>query len=297
MIRVGTCSWTEKTLLQSKEFYPKGISTAEARLKFYADNFNVVETDSPYYSIPDVSTTQAWSERSPDKFVFNVKAYGALTGHGVDPKGLPIDIAASLPKEDREKTHIYIKEPNVLEIIAERFKNVLKPLVATGKLGVVVFQFPPWFQYRKSNLDYILRCRELMKGISMAVEFRHGSWLTEGKRASVLHFLREYRLIYVSVDEPQYGSLATIPFVPEVTGSIAYFRFHGRNKENWLKRGIETSLRFNYEYSEAELKEFVPAIKEADMRAKETYVMFNNCHGAQAVRNARRIKDVIHRAM
>jgi uncharacterized protein YecE (DUF72 family) len=297
MIRVGTCSWTEKTLLQSKEFYPRGVSTAEARLKFYAANFNVVEADSPYYSIPDISTTQAWAERTPEKFIFNVKAYGALTGHSVDPKALPIDIAASLPKDEREKTRIYIKEPNMLETIAEKFRDVLKPLVAADKLGVVVFQFPPWFQYRKSNLDYILRCRELMKGISIAVEFRHGSWLTEGKRDSVLHFLREYRLIYVSADEPQYGSLATIPFVPEVTGSVAYFRFHGRNKENWLRKGIETSMRFNYEYSDGELKEFVPAIKEADMRAKETYVMFNNCHGAQALRNARRMKDMIQKAM
>ncbi len=110
-------------------------------------------------------------------------------------------------------------------------------------------------------------------------------------------FLREYRLIYISADEPQYGSLATIPFIPEVTGAVAYFRFHGRNKENWLKKGIETSLRFDYQYSDAELKEFVPAIKEADMRASKCYVMFNNCHGAKAVRNAKRMKEMIQRAM
>ncbi len=70
-------------------------------------------------------------------------------------------------------------------------------------------------------------------------------------RASGMTFLREYRVIYVTVDEPQYASLANVPFVPEVTGSTAFFRFHGRNKENWLTKGIETSLRFNYEYSDA----------------------------------------------
>ncbi len=297
MIHVGTCSWTEKTLDQSKEFYPRGVSTAEARLRFYADNFDVVEADSPYYSIPDLNTTERWAERTPEKFVFNVKAYGALTGHAVDPKSLPVDIAASLLKGEREKTHVYIKEPDMMKILAKRFRDALKPLIATGKLGVVVFQFPPWFLYRKSNLDYILKCREFMQGIPIAVEFRHGSWLAQDKRNSVLHFLREYRLIYVSADEPQYGSLATVPFVPEVTGSIAYFRFHGRNKENWLKKGIETSLRFDYQYSDTELKEFVPTIKEANMRASETYVMFNNCHGAKAIRNAKEIKDMIQKAL
>ncbi len=297
MIHIGTCSWTEKSLIQSKEFYPRGISTAESRLRYYADNFDVVEADSPYYSIPDINTTEQWAERTPQKFVFNVKAYGALTGHAVDPKSLPVDIAASLPKAEREKKNIYVKEPEMLKTLAQRFRDALKPLISTGKLGVVVFQFPSWFLYRRSNLDYILKCQELMQGIHIAVEFRHGSWLTEDKRNSVLHFLREYRFIYVSADEPQYGSLASIPFVPEVTGAIAYFRFHGRNKDNWLKRGIDTSLRFDYQYSDAELKEFVPAIKEADMRAKQTYCMFNNCHGAKAVRNAKRMKEMIRKAM
>ncbi len=204
MIHVGICSWTEKTLVKSKEFYPKGFSTAEARLRFYADNFNVVEADSPYYSIPDISTTERWAERTPEKFIFHVKAYGALTGRGIDPKGLPVDIAVSLPKQEREKKTIYIKEHGILKVLAERFKDVLKPLIATGKLGVVVFQFPPWFLYKKTNQDYILKCQELMQGITVAVEFRHGSWLTPENRASVLTFLREYRLVYVTADEPQY---------------------------------------------------------------------------------------------
>ncbi len=183
----------------------------------------------------------------------------------------------------------------MVKILAERFRDVLTPLIATDKLGVVVFQFPPWFLYRKSNLDYILKCQEFMQGLPVAVEFRHGSWLTPQARASVMTFLREYRLIYITADEPQYGSLATVPYVPEVTGPMAYFRFHGRNKENWLKKGIETSLRFDYEYSDAELRDFVPAIKETDMRATKTYYIFNNCHGAKAVRNAKRMKDMIKR--
>lgn len=266
-------------------------------MKFYARNFDTVEVDSSYYAIPDAGTTRLWADRTPDKFIFHIKAYGALTGHAVDPKSLPVDIAGALPKEEREKKHVYIREPGLLKITGERFRDALKPLVEAKKLGVVVFQFPPWFQYRRSNLDYILKARELMGDLPVAVEFRHGSWLTPEKRDSVIHFLREYRLIYITVDEPQYGSLATAPFLPEVTASVGYFRFHGRNKENWLRKGIETSLRFDYEYSEKELKDFVPAIKVAQLSSQETYVMFNNCHGAKAVRNALKMQGMIQKAL
>ncbi len=224
MIHIGTCSWTEKSLIQSGEFYPKGIATPESRLRYYADSFDTVEVDSSYYAIPDARTTQAWVERTPADFIFHVKAYGALTGHGIDPKSLPVDIVASLPKDEGGKQYVYITEPELLKAVAERFKDALKPLIEARKLGVLVFQFPPWLLYKKSNLDYLLKCQELMEGLPVAVEFRHGSWLTPEKRDSVIHFLREYRLIYVTADEPQYESLATIPFVPDVTGCECLFQ-------------------------------------------------------------------------
>ena len=86
MIRTGTCSWTEKTLLKSGEFYPHNIKTARDRLMYYADHFNTVEVDSSYYAVPSEQNTSLWAERTPDDFTFHIKAYGALTGHGVDPE-------------------------------------------------------------------------------------------------------------------------------------------------------------------------------------------------------------------
>ncbi len=49
-VRVGTASWTDPTLVKSGRFYPPGTSTAEARLRFYASQFPIVEVDSSYYS-------------------------------------------------------------------------------------------------------------------------------------------------------------------------------------------------------------------------------------------------------
>ena len=293
MIHVGTCSWTEKTLIQSGEFYPKEIRTAEGRLRYYATHFDTVEVDSTYYAIPDIKNTYLWVDRTPENFIFHIKVYGALTGHGIDPKTLPKDIFRLLSEKDRTGKNIFVKEPFLLRAMAEKFRDTLAPLIKADKLGVLVFQFPPWFQYKTSNLKHILTCKELMQGLSVAVEFRHGSWLEPDRLDSVLQFLRGNQLTYITADEPQYGNLATIPFLPYVTTEIAYFRFHGRNKENWLRRGIETSLRFAYLYSDEELKEFVPSIKSVDKRAKVTYAMCNNCHGGFAMKNALRLKELL----
>ncbi len=293
MIRIGTCSWTEKTLIRSGEFYPKNVKTAEGRLRYYAGSYDTVEVDSTYYAIPDRKTTYLWTDRTPDDFIFHIKAYGVLTGHGIDPGALPKDIFNLLPEKDRTEKHVYVKEPSLLNLIAERFKEALTPLIKDNKLGVLVFQFPPWFQYTAKNLDNILVSRELVQGLQVAVEFRHGSWLTPDKRDSVFRFLREHQLTYVTADEPRYGTLATVPFVPEATTDIAYFRFHGRNRENWLKKGAETALRYSYLYSDEELKEFIPSIQSTDKKAKVTYAMFNNCHGGFAMRNALRLKELV----
>ncbi len=295
MIRIGTCSWTEKTLIQGGEYYPKDARSAEARLRYYAGHFDTVEVDSTYYAIPARQTTSLWVERTPQNFIFHIKAYGALTGHGIAPGTLPEGIRSQLDGKDKPEKHVYIRERTLRESIAERFRDALIPLVSTNKLGVIVFQFPPWFQYNTANMDFILQSRELMKGLPMAVEFRHGSWLTPEKRDAVLQFLRKNQLTYITADEPQYGSLATVPFLAEHTTRITYFRFHGRNKENWLKKGIETSVRYAYLYSDREIEEFKKVISHMDISAQITYAMFNNCYGNFAVRNAMKLKEELAR--
>jgi len=295
MLYIGTCSWAEKTLLDSKEFYPASVKTAEDRLKYYSGSFQTVEVDATYYALPVKRTALLWSQRTPDNFVFHVKAYGALTGHGINPQSLPKEIRALLPASSKKSKYIYLKDPYLLKIIADHFKDALYPLRRDNKLGLVIFQYPPWFRYSTKGLDYILTCKNLMEGIPIAVEFRHGSWLTPGALDSVIHFMRKHQITYVTADEPQYGSLATIPFIPQATTEIAYFRLHGRNKENWLKKGIPVSLRYDYNYSDDDLKEFIPKIRSISKRTKATYVMFNNCHGASAVKNALRMIELLKR--
>jgi uncharacterized protein YecE (DUF72 family) len=293
MILVGTCSWAERTLVESGVFYPKEAKTAEARLRFYASRFDTVEVDSTYYAIPDPKTVWLWSLRTSDQFTFHVKVYGALTGHAIDIRSLPPDIRDEWPGQNESGRPIYVKDKKRLRIIASRFVDTLLPLKRTGKLGLTVFQYPPWFECTSSNMDYILFCRELMGDQPVAVELRHGSWLTGHRARATFDFLRENEITYIVADEPQYGTLATVPFIPHVTSEFAYFRFHGRNSQNWLTKGIATSLRYAYLYSEEEMKELAPAVKDAGTSAKKTFAMFNNCFRAYATTNAAKFVELL----
>ncbi len=293
MIRVGTCSWTEKTLIKSGDFYPKDSKSAEDRLRYYASAFGTVEVDSVFYAIPAESTVLLWDERTPHDFIMHVKAYGALTGHPVDARSLPKEVKNELPAREKGKTRVSIEEPNLLTALAGRLVDALKSLQESGKLGLVVFQFPPWFTYGSRNLDYILFCKKIMQPLALAVEFRHGSWLTPERAETTFKFLKEHAITYVVADEPQTGTLATVPFLPRVTTNTAYFRFHGRNRENWFRRGTETADRYNYLYSDEELKELKGPVLDADKEAKKTFAMFNNCYGSNAVRNAASLSELI----
>jgi uncharacterized protein YecE (DUF72 family) len=293
MIRIGTCSWTEKTLIQSGQFYPPNAKTAEARLRFYATHFDTVEVDSTYYAIPDARTAWLWDIRTQENFTFHIKAYGALTGHGVDLRSLPKDVQGVVSRSDDDGKYVYIKEASILRMLAQRLIDALAPLKRSGKLGFLLFQFPPWFTCRPSNFDYILSCKEMMDGLPIAAEFRHGSWLTADKAPITFEFLRAHGITYVAADEPQYGNVSTIPFVPQATSDTAYFRLHGRNRENWLKKGIETSLRYAYSYSDEELSGFVPNLDRAEKKTRVTYAMFNNCYRNYAVANAMRLKELL----
>lgn len=289
MIRIGTCSWTEKSLLETAVFYPRGASTPKARLRFYSRKFDTVEVDSSYYSLPTPEMGRTWAERAPDGFLFHLKAFGALTGHNIDPRRLPEELRAMLPASDRDREDLHVSDPEVLRAMAGTLLTALEPLKERRKMGFVIFQFPPWFGYKNANLDYLLYCRELMAGTPIAVEFRHGSWLTERHREDVFFFLREHKITYVTCDEPQLGTMATVPFHPEATTSVAYLRLHGRNAEEWATR---LTAADDYLYKEPELQEIAEAVTRLGEKTRLVFVMFNNSRCGCAVKNALRMKDL-----
>ena len=109
-IRVGTASWTDPTITKGGVFYPRGVTSSEDRLRYYASQFPTVEVDSTYYSLPERAIAALWAERTPDDFVFHVKAHALMTGQPTEVVRLPQPLIDALPKALAEKPRIYAKD-------------------------------------------------------------------------------------------------------------------------------------------------------------------------------------------
>jgi uncharacterized protein YecE (DUF72 family) len=293
-ILVGTTSWTEKTLVDSGLFYPPEVKNAEDRLRHYAGRFPVVEVDSSYYALPAARNSELWGSRTPADFVFDVKAFRLLTRHQTSPSALPKDLRAALGDSDRPNLYLSDLPDELVDEVWERFRSALEPLRKAGKLGAVLFQFPPWFVYRPSHLEYLTGCVRRMPGHRLAIEFRNRSWLGERHRAEVLGFEQDIGAIHVVADEPQ-GSSASIPAVWEVTNPrLAVVRLHGRNVGTWQKKDLPSAAeRFEYLYSDDELHSLVPSIQNLANRVEAVHVLFNNCYRDYATRNAAQLTALL----
>jgi len=293
-ILVGTCSWADKTLIDSG-WYPPEAKKPEDRLRFYAEQFPIVEVDSTYYAIPQERNPEAWVERTPPEFVFDVKAYALFTGHAAAVAALPRELREALPPAQQEKKNVYYKDlpEGMGEELWQRFVDVLLPMDSAGKLGTVLFQFPPWFGPRADSRAHILEAKERLGQYTMSVEFRNAAWMAETRdRERTLAFLSEHEIPYVCVDEPQ-GFKSSVPPVTAVTAPVALLRMHGRNAETWNKRSVTAAERFDYLYSADELREWVPRVQDLSKDAREVHVLMNNCHRDYGVRNAREIAELL----
>src|SRR3954470_13640591 len=271
-IRIGTCSWADEAL--SKWFYPPKLPAKE-RLAWYAEHFDTVEVDSTFYRLPSESMVQGWAERTPDGFTMHIKAFGLMTRHPVKAEVIPEDLRDEMPVDDRGR----VDRPR-RELRAEIFSRslaALEPLRAAGKLGGILFQLPPYIVYKDSSLEYLEWARAQLEGYEMLVEFRHRSWLDEENRVDSLAFLERIGASYVVVDAPRSDTARNlVPTVVALTSPTAYVRLHGRNLGTWNKRGGSAAERFDYLYSEDELREWVEPLRELSQQAESAYAFFNN---------------------
>ncbi|WP_020575446.1 DUF72 domain-containing protein [Actinopolymorpha alba] len=287
-ILVGTASWTDKTLLESG-WYPGDVDTPEKRLRYYAEKFPVVEVDSTYYTPPTERNSSLWASRTPENFTFNIKAFSLLTLHPTRPGALYKDL-----RIETDKTNIYLKDlaSTAVDAVWERFLGALEPLYDAGKLGVLLFQFPPWFSISRQNKEYILRAKERCTPYQICVEFRNFSWLSDRNREETLDFLRSYAVPLSCVDMPQ-GYRSSVPPVLATTADLAVLRFHGHS-DKWTSHNIYE--RFGYHYSEAELHEWAPKVRQLADEVRTTHVIMNNCYRNYAQTNAEQLTQILHAA-
>jgi len=293
-IRVGTASWTDPTLIKSGRFYPKGCTTAEARLRFYASRFSLVEVNSSYYALPTPETAQAWTLRTPDDFTFNVKAFRLFTAHQTPLVALPPPIREALGARDKPNVYYADLPDALLDETWRLFGETLAPLRAASKLGAVHFQFAPWLVYSPAARAHVQECRARLPDATISVEFRHQSWFSERHRERTLAFLSELDLVHTVLDAPQ-GFANSVPGMWSVTNPrLALVRLHGRNAATWNAKGLASaSDRFNYDYSDDELQALAAPIAQLAREARETHVVFNNNMEDQGQRNATRLRELL----
>jgi len=293
-IKIGTCSWTDPTLTETDLFYPSEKMTAEERLGFYAEHFPIVEVDSTYYAPPSEKVAGLWVERTPPEFTFDIKAFRLLTQHPTPPKSLWKHIREKLPEDQAEKNNVYMRDlPRDLQAEAvAAFRDALMPLHSAGKLGVVLFQLPPFVYPNRGSFGYLKWVAEHLEDFQLAVEFRNGRWLDEENMTDSLDFLERHSLAYVCVDEPQ-GFKSSVPPVVAVTAPVAEVRFHGRNEENWEKKGISAAERFRYDYNKEELSEWLPRVEAMAESADEVHALMNNCYSDYGIRSARYLQELL----
>jgi uncharacterized protein YecE (DUF72 family) len=266
-VRIGTCSWADEGLV--KHWYPRGVSSAEARLRHYAERFDVVEVDSPFYHLPAPEVAAKWAERTPPGFVFHVKAHKTMTGH-----------------EDAE-----------LETAFREFREALQPLEASGKMRGVLLQYHPRVKKSPEALEELQRVRGLLDPLVPLIEFRHRSWVTEDELPDTLRFLERQGLAFVSVDSPPTRATNVVPTIAAVTHAVAYVRFHGRNWRTWNIRNARTSAeRFDHMYTEEELAEWVEPMGRLAGEAEEVYALMNNNRDDFAPRSAQILRGLLDEA-
>ncbi|WP_127848432.1 DUF72 domain-containing protein [Lacticaseibacillus hulanensis] len=254
MITIGLTGFTDHPELLSKR---EGLAE-------YAQTFPVVEIDSSAYGVPLSTTVTRWLSQVPRGFRFIVKATQTMTRHHPASRSELIDEFA-------------------------RFDSAFTPMLISGQLQTILFQFPPMFAATPANVRYLAQIRTWLPEVPLAVEFRHTSWFTEAMRASTLEVLRDNELANMVVDEPQTPT-NSVPFLPVRTaGDTLYVRLHGRNQAGWL-RG-ERAQRTNYDYSDEELGQLAAAVAG---KSDNTVFIFNNNAGHAAARNALRLRDMLN---
>ena len=249
----------------------------------------MVEVDSAYYAMPSASNAQLWTERTPEGFTFNFKAFRLFTGHQTSPDVLPKDIAMALPEgiTGPRKKNVYYRDmpAEILDELWRRYLEALEPLRASGRLGAVLFQFAPWITRAPDGLALVEECRARMAGYMMAAEFRNQSWFDDQHAPWTLDFLRERSLVHVIVDAP-----------PDVTNRVhtiweathpssrwcvctAAIRRHGAQRARRARPIASTTTT-----ATTSSTELAPSIRAIATRAGRTHVIFNNCFEDQGQR-------------
>ena len=285
-LRIGTSGWSYPSGrgAWTGVFYPprRGRARTFDELSFYAEHFDTVEVNSTFYGQPQSEVTRRWAERTPDGFEFAVKLYQKFT----HPNMFRERVERSLPADLGNTDQVVEALSRPTEADLDEFKRGVEPLASAGKLGPLLAQFPASFKRNESSILYLTDLLDALAGYAIAVELRHGSW--SDALAETLALLNSYQAAWVQIDEPKFRFSIRQNYLPNVK-SFYYMRLHGRNAAAWWRHATSAD-RYDYLYSEDELREFTDTASAARELVRKAYLYTNNHFSAKSVANAAMIK-------
>lgn len=284
-IRVGTASWTDPGFVA--DWYPKGLRPAQ-RLAWYAQHFNLVEVNSSFYAVPRAELVARWCEQTPDDFVFDVKLHRLLSRHSTQTKMLPTGLRALAGGGEKAKL-----TPKLEAAVVDVFLEAIQPMVEAGKLGALLLQLSPSFGTKKHSLEELDHVLDLLTDYKVAVELRNRDWVVEERRDKTAHYFKSRKVAMVVVDGPPGDHFMIMPsFDAVTTRKLAYLRAHGRNTKGYVS-GRSVAERFDYDYSDRELKQIADRAKCLSELAIDTHIIFNNNKGNYAPKAAERFQRIV----
>ena len=252
MIRLGTSGFSYDDWIGP--VYPEDLPRW-GWLGYYANQFDTVELNVTYYRVPELKIVKGWIQKTPDDFLFTVKAHRSITHERKQP-----DYSA--------------------------FRAAVDPLRDQGRLAAILAQFPHSFHPTPTNIAYLDSLREGLIDLPVVLEFRDSQWVNDETFA----LLEKLQFGFCCVDEPSLPGL--MPPVVRSTSDIAYVRFHGRNADKWWQHD-QAYERYDYTYSEEELKEWVPRIEALSQESPLTLVYANNHYRGQSVETLKALKTIL----
>jgi uncharacterized protein YecE (DUF72 family) len=287
-ILVGTASWSDPGFVE--RWYPKRMAAHE-RLAWYAQHFDMVEVNSTFYSVPDLRTVQHWCALTPDKFTFDVKLHQLFSFHSTPLKLLPPALQRKAKSDARGRVEA---SDSIRESLLDCFLEPVALLQSAGKMGALLLQLSPAFSPRQHNLAELEPVLARLTDYPVAIEFRNRNWATGDQLQATLNFLQRHRASFVNVDAPSTEHFTIMPpDMDAVTNSeMAYLRLHGRDAKAYTT-GKTVAARFNYDYTDEEVKEVADRSEKLAREARKVHVVFNNNALDYAPRAGERLRKAL----